>query len=200
MRSENQIIGVDEAGRGPLAGPVVAAAVMFHSDMPAGLADSKKLSAKKRAVLVPQIKACSHWAIAVVSAEEIDRRNILQASLWAMRQALASLSLGPQARVRIDGNLLPNLEGLSYLDAIAVVQGDSLVPAISAASILAKEHRDEIMRELDRRYPQYGFAKHSGYGVPAHLEALRVHGPCPEHRCSFAPVKAASDLRSRGNV
>jgi ribonuclease HII len=177
--------GVDEAGRGPLAGPVVAAAVILDELHPiAGLADSKALRPARREALFDEIRAkalcCS---IAEASVHEIDRLNILQATLLAMRRAVAGLRLKP-ALVLVDGNRLPRLA----VPAEAVVRGDALVPAISAASILAKVHRDRWCLELHARYPQYGFDDHKGYGTAIHLAALRRHGACPEHRRSFAPV------------
>ena len=179
------VAGVDEAGRGPLAGPVVAAAVILDERHPIkGLADSKKLTALRRERLFDEIRAkalcCS---IAEASVEEIDRLNILQATLLAMRRAVAGLRLKPN-KVLVDGNRLPTLEVL----AEAIVGGDALVPAISAASILAKVHRDRWCLTLDQQYPQYGFAQHKGYGTAAHLAALRAHGPCAQHRTSFRPV------------
>ena len=179
------VAGVDEAGRGPLAGPVVAAAVILDERHPIkGLADSKKLTALRRERLFDEIRAkalcCS---IAEASVEESDRLNILQATLLAMRRAVAGLRLKPN-KVLVDGNRLPTLEVL----AEAIVGGDALVPAISAASILAKVHRDRWCLTLDQQYPQYGFAQHKGYGTAAHLAALRAHGPCAQHRTSFRPV------------
>ena len=179
------VAGVDEAGRGPLAGPVVAAAVILDDADPiAGLADSKKLSATRRERLFDQIRAralcCS---IALASVEEIDRLNILQATMLAMQRAVRGLRLKP-ARVLVDGNCLPVLDVMGQ----AIVRGDALVPAISAASILAKVHRDRWCAQLDLAYPAYGFAAHKGYGTPQHLAALQTHGACPEHRRSFAPV------------
>lgn len=179
------VAGVDEAGRGPLAGPVVAAAVILDDLRPiAGLNDSKKLSAARREKLFDEIRAkalcCS---IAQASVEEIDEINILQATLLAMRRAVEGLRLKP-AKVLVDGNRLPVLDVL----AEAIVKGDSTVPAISAASILAKVTRDRWCAELDARYPQYGFATHKGYGTAEHLAALQTHGACPEHRKTFAPV------------
>jgi ribonuclease HII len=179
------VAGVDEAGRGPLAGPVVAAAVILDERHPIkGLADSKKLTALRRERLFDEIRAkalcCS---IAEASVEEIDRLNILQATLLAMRRAVAGLRLKPN-KVLVDGNRLPTLE----VRAEAIVGGDALVPAISAASILAKVHRDRWCLTLDQQYPQYGFAQHKGYGTAAHLAALRAHGPCAQHRTSFRPV------------
>lgn len=182
------IAGVDEAGRGPLAGPVVAAAVILDDLKPIkGLADSKQLTAKRREKLYDEIRAkalcCS---IAEASVEEIDRLNILQATLLAMQRAVAGLRLKPH-KVLVDGNRLPPLDVL----AEAIVSGDALVPAISAASILAKVTRDRQLEALDQRHPAYGFAKHKGYGTAQHLQALQQLGPLPEHRRSFAPVARA---------
>jgi len=179
------VAGVDEAGRGPLAGPVVAAAVILDDLNPIeGLADSKKLTAARREKLYDEIRAkalcCS---IAEASVEEIDSLNILQATLLAMRRAVEGLRLKP-AKVLVDGNRLPVLDVL----AEAIVKGDAKVPAISAASILAKVHRDRWCAEFDREFPQYGFAAHKGYGTAEHIAALRQHGACPQHRKSFAPV------------
>lgn len=179
------VAGVDEAGRGPLAGPVMAAAVILDDLNPIlGLNDSKKLSPLRREKLYDEIRAkalcCS---IAQASVEEIDQLNILQATLLAMRRAVAGLRLKP-AKVLVDGNRLPVLEVL----AEAIVRGDATVPAISAASILAKVTRDRWCAELDQRFPQYGFAAHKGYGTAEHLAALRTHGACPEHRRTFSPV------------
>ncbi|MDO5290025.1 MAG: ribonuclease HII [Pseudomonadota bacterium] len=182
------LAGVDEAGRGPLAGPVVAAAVILDPRRPIdGLADSKKLSPARREQLFAQI--CDRalcCAIGQASVQEIDRLNILQATLLAMQRAVAGLRL-PPARVLVDGNRLPQLPML----AEAVVGGDAKVPAISAASILAKVHRDRWCQEVDAELPQYGFARHKGYGTAAHLAALRAHGPSAHHRRSFAPVAQA---------
>ncbi len=177
--------GVDEAGRGPLAGPVVAAAVILDDLNPIkGLADSKKLSALQREKLYDEIRAkalcCS---IALATAEEIDTLNILQATMLAMKRAVEGLRLKPN-KVLVDGNRLPNLAIL----AEAIVKGDALVPCISAASILAKVYRDRWCAEFHLEYPQYGFAGHKGYGTVAHLAALRLHGACPQHRRSFSPV------------
>ena len=179
------IAGVDEAGRGPLAGPVVAAAVILDDQRPiAGLADSKKLSPARREALFDEIRAhalcCS---VAEASVEEIDRLNILQATLLAMRRAVQGLRLKP-VMVLVDGNRLPVLD----VPAEAIVKGDARVQAISAVSILAKVHRDRWCAQLHERYPQYGFAGHKGYGTAAHMAALRAHGACPEHRRTFAPV------------
>ncbi len=177
--------GVDEAGRGPLAGPVVAAAVILDDLNPiVGLADSKKLTALRRERLFDEIRAkalcCS---IAEATVEEIDTLNILQATLLAMRRAVEGLRLKP-TKVLVDGNRLPVLDVL----AEAIVKGDSKVQAISAASILAKVHRDRWCQEIHRQYPQYGFDGHKGYGTAAHLKALKEHGATPWHRKSFAPV------------
>jgi ribonuclease HII len=179
------IAGVDEAGRGPLAGPVVAAAVILDDKNPIrGLADSKKLTALRREKLFDEIRAkalcCS---IAEASVEEIDRLNILQATMLAMRRAVLGLRLKP-TKVLVDGNRIPTLEVL----AEAIVKGDSLVPAISAASILAKVHRDRWCVEVDALFPQYGFAGHKGYGTSEHMAALREFGACPHHRKTFSPV------------
>jgi ribonuclease HII len=195
---ESLIIGVDEAGRGPLAGPVTASAVILNAARPiAGLDDSKKLSEKKRDVLAPQIRECAlAWAVVHVDVAEIDRINILQATLLAMRNALQALPLSQalfarQFHIQVDGNKLPNLAELPFTcSAEAIISGDVLVPAISAASILAKTSRDALMLELDQQYPGYGFAIHKGYGTAAHLQALRALGPSPVHRRSFAPVRA----------
>jgi ribonuclease HII len=179
------IAGVDEAGRGPLAGPVVAAAVILDARNPIeGLADSKTLTAARREKLFDQICARSLCcSIASASVEEIDRLNILQATMLAMRRAVLGLRLTP-VKVLVDGNRLPVLEVL----AEAIVKGDALIPSISAASILAKVHRDRWCAELHVQFPQYGFAAHKGYGTEQHMAALRKHGACPEHRRSFAPV------------
>jgi ribonuclease HII len=177
--------GVDEAGRGPLAGPVVAAAVILDDRYPInGLADSKILTALRREKLFDEIRAkalcCS---IAEASVEEIEELNILQATLLAMRRAVEGLRLKPKL-VLVDGNRLPVLA----IRAEAIVKGDSKVPAISAASILAKVHRDRWCLAYDLEFPQYGFAKHKGYGTAEHLAALKAHGACPQHRKTFRPV------------
>lgn len=183
--------GTDEAGRGPLAGPVVAAAVILGKQFDtAGLRDSKKLSQKQREkwhqLIITEAYA---YSICVTDAQEIDRINILQASLEAMRKAIEQIM--PQPRlVLVDGNQVPNLS----MPARAIVGGDDLYPAISAASIVAKVTRDQIMLKLHAEYPQYGFDKHKGYPTPQHLAALREHGPCPAHRRSFGPVKQLSLL------
>ncbi len=179
------LAGVDEAGRGPLAGPVMAAAVILDDRHPVkGLADSKSLSALRRERLFDEIRAKALCCcVAQASAEEIDQLNILQATLLAMRRAVAGLRLKP-ALVLVDGNRLPALD----MRAQAIVGGDALVGAISAASILAKVERDRWCAELDLEYPQYGFARHKGYGTVEHLRALKAHGACAEHRKSFRPV------------
>ena len=178
--------GVDEAGRGPLAGAVYAAAVILDPARPiAGLADSKTLSEKKRDSLAAQIKEHAlSWAIASSSVAEIDRINILQASLLAMKRAVESLHLLPQ-RILVDGLHCPKVS----MPAKAIVRGDSQVEAIAAASILAKTTRDTEMRRLHDIYPQYDFASHKGYPTPTHLARLLAHGACPEHRRSYAPVR-----------
>lgn len=182
------VIGVDEAGRGPLAGPVVAAACVLGRKVPDGLDDSKKLSAKRRAVLEPLIKASCHWALGVVEAEEIDRINIFAATMLAMTRAVGALSLEPD-EVLIDGNMTPAGRHPDWCwQARAIVGGDALEPCISAASILAKEHRDRLMREYAQVHPHYGWQTNMGYGTAEHLAALREHGPSPLHRRSFAPV------------
>lgn len=191
MPQFNLICGVDEAGRGPLAGSVYAAAVILDVNNPIdGLADSKKLSEKKRDFLSVEIKTRSlAWAIASASCQEIDEINILQASMLAMKRAIEAMqeqfNIIPSL-VQVDGNKCPKIN----LPCEAIVKGDSKVQAISAASILAKVARDAELYELDKQYPQYGFAQHKGYPSPAHLLALEAHGICPQHRLSYAPVKA----------
>ena len=189
--------GVDEAGRGPLAGPVVAAAVILDPVRPIpGLDDSKLLSPQRREALDIEIRArAAGWAIARVDVDVIDAINILEATMLAMREAVARLDPAPR-QVLVDGNRCPDLP----CPARAVVRGDAGVPAIGAASILAKVARDREMVEMDRRYPGYGFARHKGYGTRAHQEALFRLGPSPIHRRSFAPVKTALSrcVRERG--
>ena len=179
------IAGVDEAGRGPLAGPVYAAAVILDPARPiAGLRDSKALSAGQRERLAVEIRANSlAWAVAAADVAEIDALNILQATLVAMRRAIESLALVPE-EAWIDGNRVP----LLACPARAIIRGDRDVAAISAASILAKTARDALLGELHMLYPMYGFAQNKGYGTPQHLAALERHGPCPAHRRTFAPV------------
>ena len=180
------LAGVDEAGRGPLAGPVVAAAVILDELQPIrGLNDSKLLTALARERLYVEIHAKALcFCIAQASVEEIDELNILQATMLAMRRAVEGLRLRPN-KVLVDGNRLPTLR----IAAEAIVKGDAKVKAISAASILAKVHRDRLCRELHLLHPQYGFDGHKGYPTPAHLAALKEHGACPQHRRSFAPVR-----------
>lgn len=191
------IVGVDEAGRGPLAGPVVAAAVVLCKPCPAGLDDSKKLTAQKRAALEPRIRERCAWGIGVVEVEEIDRLNIFGATMLAMTLAVLRLvdALGcePEA-VLVDGNLTPHGRRSEWRwPAQAIVGGDGKEKSIGAASILAKEYRDRLMCEAALQHPHYGWERNKGYGSAEHLEALRTHGPTPLHRRSFAPV-AQSDL------
>jgi len=182
-----RVCGADEAGRGPLAGPVVAAAVILDAARPIrGLRDSKQLTPARREELALQIRGrATAWAVASASVQEIDRLNILQASLLAMRRAIEALEPAAEFAL-IDGNQLPRLA----IEAQAVIGGDECEPVISAASILAKQHRDGLMVDLDRLFPGYGFAEHAGYPTPRHLERLRALGPCAAHRRSFAPVRA----------
>ena len=193
MKYTSSECGVDEAGRGPLAGPVVVAAVILD---PArrirGLADSKVLTAARREILDARIRERAiAFSVIAVEVAEIDRHNIFQATMLGMARALAALAPAPLLAL-IDGNHVPkNIQ----CDTRAIVGGDALEPAISAASILAKVARDRIMCALDTRYPGYGFAKHKGYGTPDHLAALQQSGPCPEHRRSFAPVRQSLELR-----
>ncbi len=177
------LCGVDEAGRGPLAGPVYAAAVIFDPDhIPEGLDDSKKLSEKKREQLYDRIvDAAIAWCVASASVEEIEEVNILQATYRAMQRAVAGLSVPPEL-VLVDGNRLP--PGLTAA-ARTLVKGDALSASVAAASILAKVSRDRLMAELDRTYPEYAFAKHKGYGTALHMERIRTYGPSPVHRPSF---------------
>ncbi len=186
MKITGFICGVDEAGRGPLAGAVFAAAVILDPNQPiAGLADSKKLSEKKRDLLAGEIKEKAlAWAIASSSAEEIDEINILQASLLAMKRAVEQLSLQPD-ELLVDGLHCPKLT----IPMRAIVQGDSKEACISAASILAKTARDAELYILDEQYPQYGFAKHKGYPTPLHMQMLALHGVLPIHRKTYAPVR-----------
>ncbi len=182
------VAGVDEAGRGPLAGPVVVAAVILDPARPiAGLADSKALSEARRDALAPLVRARAlAWHVEFVGVEEIERINILQATLAGMARALRALHPAP-ARALVDGNRLPRD---LPCPAEALVKGDAREPAIMAASILAKVARDEAMLALEARHPGYGFARHKGYGTPEHLEALHRLGPCPAHRRGFEPVKS----------
>ena len=188
MTTNFLICGADEAGRGPLAGPVFAAAVILDPARPIdGLDDSKKLSAKRREILADAIKQRAlAWAICCASVEEIDRLNILVASLLAMQRAVAALDVTP-AEVLVDGLHCPRLA----IPTRAIVRGDSLVSAISAASILAKTARDAEMQRLHAHYPQYGFDRHKGYPTADHMDALKAHGASAIHRRSFAPVREA---------
>jgi ribonuclease HII len=193
FNSDGPIAGVDEAGRGPLAGPVVAAAVILDPIHPiVGLADSKKLSAARRDQLAVEIK--SHavaWAVAWSDPAEIDAINILAATMLAMRRAILGLSVTPTA-VQVDGNRLPNLRfAATRIKGEAIVGGDDKVAAISAASIIAKTTRDQIMVDIDHLYPNYEFARHKGYGTEVHRQRLQDFGPCEHHRRSFAPVRLA---------
>ena len=179
------VAGVDEAGRGPLAGPVVAAAVILDPSRPIrGLADSKVLAEERREVLAARIKERAiAYAVAQAAVAEIDELNILWATMLAMRRAVEALGVVP-GEVLVDGDRCPDVR----CRVRAIVKGDASVPSISAASILAKTSRDAMLRDLDRDFPLYGFAKHKGYGTPEHLAALARHGPCVAHRRSFAPV------------
>lgn len=190
-RAVELVAGIDEAGRGPLAGPVVAAAVVLHPRRPIdGLADSKTLTAARRAALEADIKTRAlSWAVAAAEVAEIDQLNILGATMLAMRRAVDALRPAP-ARALVDGNRVPALP----CPAEAVVGGDALHAAISAASILAKESRDRRMRALARAWPQYGFERHKGYPTRAHLEALQRHGASRHHRLSFAPVRRVVEV------
>ena len=187
--SSHLIAGVDEAGRGPWAGPVTAAAVILDPNYPIeGLTDSKKLSETRREKLAPIIRENAlAWCIAHASPEEIDQINIREATFRAMQRAIAGLEKAPD-KLLIDGNALP---AELPCPAQAIIKGDLTEPAISAASILAKTARDQIMRDLDSEFPTYGFAQHKGYGTAAHAAALAQHGPCPHHRHSFSPVRNA---------
>jgi len=193
MRAARLVCGVDEAGRGPLAGEVFAACVVLDARRPIhGLADSKQLGVRQREALAVQIcHGALGWGLASATVEEIDRLNILQATLLAMRRALEAMPLAP-AEVLVDGLYCP----LSAWPARAIVQGDATVPAISAASILAKCARDAAMLELHAQRPEYGFDHHKGYSTPEHLAALRRYGPCEFHRRSFSPVRELLDQMS----
>ena len=185
MPAHSLIAGIDEAGRGPLAGPVVAAAVVFRPGRSVdGLGDSKALSERRRETLFPLIQDAAFVGVGIAEPEEIDRINILQATMIAMCRALRALPVRPD-RALIDGNRIP--PGLGC-DGEAIVGGDASVPEISAASIIAKTLRDDLMRRADLRWPGYGFAAHKGYGTAAHMSAIAENGPCPIHRLSFAPI------------
>ena len=179
------VCGIDEAGRGPWAGPVVAAAVILDpARIPEGLDDSKKLRAAQRDALFDPIMASAQVGIGIADVARIDRDNILQATFWAMAEALRQLATPPRLAL-VDGNRAPQLP----CPVRTVIAGDAESLSIAAASIIAKVTRDRIMTELDRQYPCYGFARHKGYGTAAHLRALQEHGPCPAHRRTFAPVR-----------
>lgn len=189
------IVGVDEAGRGPLAGPVVAAAVVLGAQPPEGLADSKALSRARRARLEPLICQTCHWALGIADVEEIDSINIFAATMLAMTRAVAALERqlggGAIGMVLVDGNLTPAKRCTDWTwQARAIVKGDATEPCISAASILAKEHRDRLMLAAAAEFPQYGWERNAGYGTAEHLAALRQHGASRHHRRSFAPVAA----------
>lgn len=191
--AEQGLCGVDEVGRGPLAGPVVAAAVVFRGVPPDGLKDSKKLSAARRQRLEPLIQAQAVWAIGSASVEEIDALNILQATFLAMQRAVQGVAAQCVVReVVVDGNRAPTFVGVDRVRA--EIKADDHVLEVSAASILAKVYRDRLMEQMDVQYPGYGFARHSGYGVAQHLKALRELGPSPIHRRSFAPVRDVLEL------
>ena len=189
------IAGVDEAGRGSLAGPVVSAAVILRNDTKIdGLTDSKKISPEKRKQLAGEIKKeCICWSVGMGSVEEIDTVNILRSTLLAMKRAVESLTVTP-SRVLVDGNQLPDFD----LPAQAIVKGDLLEPAISAASIIAKVTRDNLMYEYGNEFPEYGFERHAGYGTAYHLQALRQHGACSIHRRSFSPVRDVIEFGDTG--
>lgn len=196
LRVRLRVAGVDEAGRGPLAGPVVAAAVILNPERPIrGLADSKQLEPGERERLAPLIRQRALcYAVAWADAEEIDSINILQATMLAMRRALLGLPIPPQ-QVVVDGNRCPCPDGLGF-ECLweAIVKGDSKVASISAASILAKTTRDALMRDLDGRYPGFSLSGHKGYPTPSHVRALQALGPSPLHRRSFAPVRAGQPV------
>jgi len=188
--------GVDEVGRGPLAGPVLAAAVIFNGHFPDGLKDSKRLTAKRRVELAIEIKSSAlAWGIGQASVTEIDEINILRAAHLAMQRAVAALTAAP-AVLLVDGNLLPSFP----LPAVAVIKGDDRIPEISAASIIAKVERDAQMCQLARLYPGYGLERHKGYATAEHLAALKRLGPTVEHRFSFAPVRAAGSRNYPSSV
>lgn len=190
LESQGLIAGVDEAGRGPLAGPVVAGAVILDERQPiTGLADSKKLSEKRREDLAAEIVSKSlAWSFGWADAREIDCINILQATHLAMRRAIIGLRISP-SQVEVDGNRLPSLVfNGRQISGNAVIGGDALIPAISAASIIAKVQRDKMMRTMDAVYPDYGFGQHKGYGTELHRDLIGRLGPCPQHRRSFRPI------------
>ena len=188
------VAGIDEAGRGPLAGPVVAAAVILSANQDTSeIRDSKQLTAATRERLATKIREeALAWSVAWADRAEIDALNILQATMLAMRRAILRLNVFPDA-VQIDGNRVPDLQfGDRRIEGQAIVGGDTKIPAIAAASILAKTSRDEFMQRIDALYPNYGFASHKGYGTQMHRDRLKMYGPCDQHRQSFAPVRAAT--------
>lgn len=189
------VIGVDEAGRGPLAGPVVAAAVVLPQSLPTGVTDSKRLSAKRRGILDEELRAGCHWAVAEVEPSEIDAVNIFQATMLAMTRCVRDVAAGldvPPEMVLIDGNMTPQGRCSEWCwPARAIVKGDAKEPVIGAASIIAKEWRDRMMLKAAKDHPQYGWERNKGYGTKEHLEALQTYGPTPLHRQSFAPVAQA---------
>lgn len=193
---QGPIAGCDEAGRGPLLGEVVAAAVVLPDFAPQSLLgllnDSKKMTQKARARAEVEILAHAAVGVGTASVAEIDELNILQATLLAMRRAVAALPIAP-GLVLVDGNVKPGLVGIAER---TVIKGDSISCSIAAASIIAKEHRDRMLTDLAKLYPQYGLEKNAGYGTPDHLAALAAHGPCPAHRLSFAPVRLALETRA----
>lgn len=191
----SMICGVDEAGRGALAGDVVAAAVIFGVAPPAGLRDSKKLGAAQREALAAQIREeCLAYAIGIASVEEINRYNIRQATMFAMQRAVHGIIVCPD-EVQVDGDFVPDLP----YPATAIIGGDDKVESIMAASILAKTARDQMMHKLHEAYPQYGFAQHKGYGTAQHLAQLEAHGACAQHRRGYAPVKAQLAKGNKGD-
>ena len=184
LNGHSRVCGIDEAGRGPWAGPVVAAAVILDPDrIPHGLNDSKKLNEAQREALFDPIMQSAQVAVGIAEAERIDRDNILAATLWAMGEAVRSLTIVPSLAL-VDGNQAPALS----CPVQTIVSGDARCMSIAAASIIAKVTRDRLMARLDGAYPSYGFARHKGYGTAAHRDALLRHGPCPQHRRSFAPI------------
>jgi ribonuclease HII len=196
--SDSLIAGVDEVGRGPLAGPVVAAAVILNPALPLeGLADSKLLTARQREHMAPQIqRRALAWSIAWADAAEVDTLNILQATFLAMRRAVLGLCVHPH-QVLVDGNRAPLFESHNGpVRANAIIGGDATIPCISAASIIAKVERDQMMLRFDRLYPQYGFARHKGYGTAVHRDMLQRHGPCQQHRYSFRPLSTMNTQHS----
>ncbi|MEO1206933.1 MAG: ribonuclease HII [Pseudomonadota bacterium] len=191
-RGLKQIAGIDEAGRGPWAGPVVAAAVILTPDaIPNGIADSKALDEIAREALFAKIQQCADIGIGIASVERIDRDNILAATMWAMGEAVSALKTGPCLAL-VDGNRAPPLA----CPARTIIKGDATCLSIAAASIIAKVTRDRLMRDLARSYPAYGFEKHKGYGTPQHQLALARHGITPHHRRSFKPIRARLDDKS----